>query len=694
MKNKKNVIISILTTFSLLLGFTTTAPTVLGAGSGAGGGGTGGGGSAPAGWFQVWGNLGTQGAWSDFWNRTTQKASGQTILNRVQGAGNRFGDPNLLQKCQNSKFIWYYSNGDGTEFYTQTGDYGGTNTAIWYQGHPSTTHAKQDWDNWIAWGGNFWNGGRTVIICSGQFEEVTLEKPCPTETKTETSNQTLGFTGTYSTNTSLAPQARVEYPNYTQEELSLWHSRNEPQEVPEEKSSYGKWFDANKGRIAAAQAIEDPDVYREVMNKLINEAKIEVAKGVPHPEITLSEKNRKGFADGGTINITEGQRKASFGGNMSATKYYQRTCTMKNEGGNWVKQYSSWKLTSQKVTGRPSGPEISSRVPSLFWQIMHAKCNENGVREVVSAKQNELTNISTIGTRATDTVRSIVYDKQSQLPLADSSKSNPLRKTAYDSFYNETAGCLAIIDCVSDPVADAVSDNKNNIQDRGTKRDGNKFGAQGEAIDGANKSVTLSSDTFTFFRDNDPKNIRLDIWYPRLNVNDPSVHLPTTDKSLYTRILMDPFGTPTGDKSIISVYKDILKNKNASPILNAEDITAGKGYNIADELNNLQFAATWASDGEKPHRVNADWVKEPTITNVVYEKITGNGEGKGVVTNKSKIRTFCELTLNTKGPIKPIIDTNKIALEKPPVKKTKFDRSANKTVNIYFVRSGAGLNQR
>lgn len=649
-------------------------------GSGGGGGGTGGTGY----WRKVYGAPGSGQAWRTFSNRTAQFAvsngwSGYNTVTRwVTNAGNNFGNGNLLNQCQQSRYIWYYGDGwDLNPWYPQ-GAY--TNTAPWAEGRPGAS----DWNDFMGFGGGNWGGGITVLICSGSYERIERKG---TDTEERTLEDETTFDGVYSSSTLLTPIVRDEYKDYPIEKQKKWNETHERQVTDEKLSRYGTWYNSNIDNIKKLNTLKGDDFKRLFAQLKAGAANATSGDYIPHQNIVLSKKNRLSFADGGVINISEQNRKAKVVISQKTVQSRNRAWTQRmNANGTWgPKQYTDGPWTEKSVESKkPSTQQLSSPVGVSFWQMIHAKCNQPGMNNVKSNVPDIIDPTNNTNT-ASQTLNTKTYTRQTDLPLGQTAYQNKdVAKTAYDQFYNETAGCQMVIDCISNPIKDKnKNDAVNNVQDTGDKRE-NTYGAQSDATINDSKPQKLSSDAFTFFRDNQDHTIRMDLWYPVVNDVNSGV-IADTNKAIYTKIIFDPNGTPSDNLVTAKV--------NTKEILSGDDIKNSKGYLGQGEITKLDVAGQWASKPSQPHRFNAEWVTEPTVKNIVTTEVNGTGPISGKTeTDTSKIRVYCSMNLNTKDAQKPTVDNN--ATSSNPVKGyDKFDPSKNHSVAVEFIRSGSGLNQ-
>lgn len=681
--NKGLVILSILSMFISMLssGFIIAEP--VSANSGTGGGNAGSGDTGY--WRKIDGDPKTQGAWNEFYRLTAPRYGGNWLNKEIAAAGNKHGNSQLLEQCKASRYIWYYSDSGSAGIWYNMGSY--THNAPWIGGKP----AASDWNDFQKWGGANWNKGNTVLVCSGSYE-----KPAPaTRKEVEKDNRDVKdnvvINGVYTKESTINPVATQEYNTYTEDQRKAWDGTHEKQPSGAVLTAYGQWYKDNAANIKKLDSLTGA-AHTNLKKQLTDGANAAKAKDLASPVVQMSAKNKQGFAKGGVFTMTEGVRDASITLTSKTAQSRERTNTETQQpNGTWKVTangaWSAWKTMSIGEDGL-SGQELKSVTPVKFWQMLHAKCNDPGVKRVMSNVPNIKDDSASAS--VSDTLRSPVYTKQAQLPLGDpKNAAKDLKDTAYDPFYAQTAGCLIPIDCISTPLGkDSTSDAKNNVQDAGDKRDGT-YGAQGKVVDGKKEKV-LSSDSFTYFRDNQVNDLRLDVWYPTV-MNPASGITMKAGPALKTRMFFDPKGTPLDD--MFAVTLDQTNSINKQKGLSGAEIAAGKGILVDGELSKLSVASSWASDNGKPQKVNADWVYNPTIRVELYDTISGAGGASNKVTVEANdLFVACKMELNKKDKNRPVgLD---IDSKEEVTGLTEFDNGANRSGSVHYIGSGSGLNQQ
>lgn len=658
------------------------------AGNGTGGGNAGSGGAGT--WHTDRGKDGTSQAWNAFIENAQRVpynggwAGKGWVEREVVAAGNRHGNPNLLKQCKESRYIHWYGNTPYKSVggWSSQGSY--TQNASWDSKPPA-----DEWNLFMQWGGNNWRKGNTVLICSGSFD---VEPPACADKKT-TKKRTKNdgdIDGVYAMGTKMSPNVREEFNTYDKKKLAAWNSTHENQSSPMEKTEYGKWFDKNEKRINALNSKSGAAYEKELadLKKGAADAKKKDAGKVP-PTLKMSNKNQKGFSAGGVYTVTDNKQNNKTGLSRQFEDTTVSKCTMvRDKNGKWQPTYGAPKTTSKELKG-DKVKQQNTTLPTNFWQMLHARCNEPGLQATVTTLNNEKKNqIQYMDNNAglTNTLTTMTYDKQKDLPLSNPKYGKkPVNDTAYDPYYNETSGCLVPIDCVSAPsTAPTGSKAEENVQD--TKLNiNNKFGSQGLAIVNNGEESVVSSDSFEFFRDNNDNEIRLDQWYPILNQDKKGLDLKQT-KASFTNLMFDPLGTPKDE--MVAVTPVAAGNNEVT----GKMIADSTGLQYPEEVTNLKVRGSWASDSDAPHRVNAEWIYEPELESTINTEIGGDGYHKDdeKVTIKNKIRVGCSLNMNNKGVVKPKLDLDPSG---PPAPIDGFNDSPNAYTSFKFVRAGSSINK-
>lgn len=701
---------------------------------GADGSGQGGAGS----YWQAWG-AGKKSAWEVFVARVISSgesdahSNAKQIESAVKNAGAKHGatGSQFLNICQNSEFIWYYGPSNySTRWYTQAsnldapGMRAGWKTKNGANWSKASREASTEWKQYKAWDnkkpkGNRYEAGNTIIMCSGSFKPKVVTKSDYQE-NTEESTDTL--TADYSYVTNFIPLKTQNYNSYSAAGKNEWNAIREDQTTGTKKTEFGKWYDKN---INAVKALDSQTGATHTNNKkkLLDGAKAAIAKdeksGIPNVTVKPSAKNAKGFNSGTAFNTVQGKAPATFSVGTSRKTERKGTYTITTDAnGKETRSGTVWGPWTEVSVGKYGDVfnEINMLTQYRFQQISNSNCNVPGVER---AKNSEGGMSMKYGndTSQSASLSSKNYANNRTLPLGNAAHANAnLKASGYDPFFNGE-GCggdptpeptidPGLIDCITSPgSALSGSDAKANKQDEnGFNPVKGKFGAQN-----ISNGKKLSSDKFGFFRDGVLRDVRLDIWYAKANgkkqqqpylvSSDTQITSTRADK---TTVFVDPNGTPDGEMTTIKVNGTELSG----------EVKAGtKPYTVSGELNKIAASGSWASESNKPQRINASWDYTAKQTNKYewYEDvITGvdlvpNGSGGYDLSftwgkewfSKTKTATGpvrCNMVMNTKDPQKPEGPKKDANGKWYLTNQTSFNAGANRSVMFDYVRSAAGMN--
>lgn len=636
-----------------------------------------------------------------------------------------------IENCQKSKVVAWYAVGPSlySPFSSQAGhNVPGRDKIADLPAFGS--YLKQD---------NTWKSQKAVVVCSWKGESHAKLKrvfyeykfpdymgTAPSDTVYQnTTHQTLKLNGILSTQTQITPNLldgqSADDPNY--------QATHEVQTTSPQMNNWSRWVTTlNKSSFDAY----NKNMFDEARNK---SKELQSGDYAAHPNLELSAKNRKGFAQGGVITVSENSVNTSvaFTGNRVWVKhkyyshvalYWQYEIVNKDTGKpasyndltkSAKERYDKHKgkqvldgnddpndvmKHAEKVTTKPDiytdygtgnhlGKTVLDRAwvdqdpvdanysSTKQWQMINVRCNKDKFNELANSIPG-FVNTSNQNGDGASTGHTKVYtmDGHTVLPLGNTNNSGIQGETGSKSFYENDQSCRMSIDCNSIPRPSAANASRYNVQDHGKmakNSNGDKtFGAQSQGV---------SSDTFSFFRDGQKHQIRTDLWYPVANANS-GISVDSDSPALFTRMYFDTNGTP-------GKLFGIAKGANESDFLSGSQIQNGTAYRENGELTNFWPHATWASSSTNPERFNIDWTWRPTITNNVYTNVNGANAGGSNGQDHSIIYATCPLAVNTTATHHPII---KNTLNDAPVGDLSgFDSSDNSYVSIGFVRSTSDL---
>jgi len=289
--------------------------------------------------------------------------------------------------------------------------------------------------------------------------------------------------------------------------------------------------------------------------------------------------------------------------------------------------------------------QITVPTTTAFWQLLSVKCNRAMFQQVVGAlmadgnTENGNTeldyqkgvvvyqdgNYSGVVKTATTVDRPVV------LQLGNPDNPNAiLQNTGNASFFNKECP----YECTADPTSTSATvenGGKFNVRKNGVE-DPNNPGAYGATMTVANKLT--NSNAFSLFRDNEPKKLHVDVWFP---VNNDREVKYDGHASISTILVKDDAGTPNNDFFKLTTLngKSFFTNKDSQltreeslakfPVQKnwfTEEFT-GRNEGVIDGMHNeFLVHSTWASEGNK-HTLNLTWEYRPEVISVVPVKNIG-----------------------------------------------------------------------
>ena len=250
--------------------------------------------------------------------------------------------------------------------------------------------------------------------------------------------------------------------------------------------------------------------------------------------------------------------------------------------------------------------------------------------------------------------RTKYYSAQpSVLPLGQnhSSLSAAQRETAKLGFYDKECP----LSCTSSSSTSAGANAKNGA----TSNVGNSpdLSRTVKGVFGAKSQDNFNGNYFEFFRDNSPKTVRPDVWYPRSGINGVTYNGDAPKTTLVTRW---SGGTPVlGNEFNVSyLNKDTKKQENIFDAKNTASQPTQKNFETKESiekkeslfktstaaqvkglLDEITVKSTWASDANKPQSLQFAWEYSTSVTSKVPTSLgftSGSGNASvGSYVNRS-----------------------------------------------------------
>lgn len=432
--------------------------------------------------------------------------------------------------------------------------------------------------------------------------------------------------------------------------------------------------------------------------------KIQAAADNQRKQITLNANNKAGLAEGGVLNVTEGQKRATITLSSTPTKYtvQYRTFRIVTKNGVFIRDtaVSAWanatgsmsspnsvlwcanlcrgtSETAERAKYKGTGGALSwytynntanvalnTNPTTGFWQMLSVHCNSEGF-DKLKAELGAVVTAENTGGEANGTsgiVHTVKYASAEEarsknggaLPVGDRNATTPARKASGTlGFYDKECS----FECTANPTATGASaqnDASNNVNYAvETNEHGDKNGASLETPAGK-----VNGNLFEMFRDNQDREIRLNVRYPVTagNISYNGHAAKTTTVTNWKQ------GTPgtvlnaaNADKSKNNGGIFTVQGKDGKNIFGAGEVKPQKNWDsglytspnsavIPGHLNKLNTKATWASEVGLPQIVNVKWEYAPSIAtnNVPTAGIGFNNSGAKVIGTKTTETTAIE----------------------------------------------------
>ena len=492
------------------------------------------------------------------------------------------------------------------------------------------------------------NPADRVIVCFGDPGGGIIPEPKKKTTTQYDTKVTTKTTGNVKTTTSTdAYEADHTYAVAIDDQFMASNGW-EPQELVESKSNFGKLFDQ-------LDETEDGDdsLTKKERASLVKDIEIAMSadkKSNQAHKVVLTDNNKKVFADGGVINVSQYTLKTKIiidttiiKGATTTVKTTQKKKRVGTKTQTWNKAlgkynpmpknwtWGKWENDGDPVVGAPktvkkddSFSEVTKEYGDLastgFWQMILVNCNELGFNSLLSATDGaSVIELGEQKSNLTDVGRTKVYDVQPAiLDFGDSNASGIAKTTSEIDFYDK--------ECPFDCTPSNNSTNGASSESTGNGAlDNNTISnvSVSTAVKTGALSDGVNSNTFTFFRDNEPKSIRVNTWYPKnLNFVRYSGQAPLT-----TTVTRWAEGTPTLDGSSGGKFsiKSTMPGRGEIELFQGDDAKENQRNWSIDTFSNstatileglhnkFSVQGTWASEKDKPQILNFKWEYAPEI---------------------------------------------------------------------------------
>lgn len=404
------------------------------------------------------------------------------------------------------------------------------------------------------------------------------------------------------------------------------------------------------------------------------------------PTLTLNSQNQDNFS--------------IYGGVFTATRRYQdkwfnvQTCQPQTR--YWIddrvyrldeneeeylfednSRWSSWSNDGDRLI--ISRTNDNGKGEDWHYQILSVNCNKEEF-EAARAASNLSTTTSMVGTGIGGAMMTTSATRYiHQLPFGQTNKGNSaLNRTGTLGFYTDGTSCKTVFNCTSTALTgESVEHDAKN----------NKVVAPSFDSEEGSAKVDANGDYLVFFRDNNDRKVRADVWYPTATVI-PDFTIDPNKAAQNTYLEIDKNGTPEMGITTIAKWENI-----DGPIGGGIVNTDGK-LTLDGSVNEFTMKSQWSSDENKPHKLGVDWRYLSTMTNRVPSSLNGFGiTGTIDKVYTDKLNVYCEF-LNTPGssqahiPSRPFVNSSE-ALNTIKPKRVDF----KDVIRVLFTRSVSDTNE-
>lgn len=330
---------------------------------------------------------------------------------------------------------------------------------------------------------------------------------------------------------------------------------------------------------------------------------------------------------GGVYEITKVLTKDTYTAThcQPQTREEEKKCgTFVNKNGStsygcWT-ELTPWKDDGPRMIDSTSGPRREYEHSS--YQLFAVNCNEKGFNEVKKEVGGTvITNGKGSGMLKTPTISGPNAGK-----LGKGS-----HETARAGFYTAGTSCQEVYNCTVKRQIGANNDSDNNLNE-------NPLFTQEVKIDTHNK--VNEDNQLVFFRDNNDRTVRADVWYVRnTGQSDLTSYPKDPAKQTYVKLYG---GTP--ELAITTIHPLGMESEYFKPT-----DPGVKSWN--EHINKFNIRSQWASDEGKPYELGINWKYEAEWKNSVPGRVNGDN----IISNKDYSGSFdvyCEFK-NTKRTAYP-----------------------------------------
>lgn len=330
---------------------------------------------------------------------------------------------------------------------------------------------------------------------------------------------------------------------------------------------------------------------------------------------------------GGVYEITKVLTKDTYTAThcQPQTREEEKKCgTFVNKNGStsygcWT-ELTPWKDDGPRMIDSTSGPRREYERSS--YQLFAVNCNKSGFNRV----RNEVGGTVITNGKGSGMLKTPTISGPNAGKLGKGS-----HETARAGFYTNGTSCQEVYNCTVKRQIGANNDSDNNLNE-------NPLFTQEVKIDTHNK--VNEDNQLVFFRDNNDRTVRADVWYVRnTGQSDLTSYPKDPAKQTYVKLYG---GTP--ELAITTIHPLGMESEYFKPT-----DPGVKSWN--EHINKFNIRSQWASDEGKPYELGINWKYEAEWKNSVPGRVNGDN----IISNKDYSGSFdvyCEFK-NTKRTAYP-----------------------------------------
>lgn len=366
---------------------------------------------------------------------------------------------------------------------------------------------------------------------------------------------------------------------------------------------------------------------------------------------------------GGVLNVTRTHKVVEVEATLCQPQKRSAKLNSKNQAvwGEWTNDGG---LQIEKITTKNLTPETYS------YQILGVNCNVPGVERV--KKDFNIEKDHSYGNGQASALLETAVRKGTHFPLGQ-----PSHYTGKSNFYTDGPSCQEQFAnaCVSNKLGASAKNDANNNLERNPLFT-HEFTHEGRIEHGYPNNKEDNKDELVFFRDNEDRIVRADVWYPKKMdksglITDPNAPAEKTIVKLYG-------GTPEID--ITTIEASTGAKKETKTKIDKFD----KEFTINGHVNKFNMKSQWASDEGKPYELAIDWVYKAEAKNNIPSKLNGHKLLDTEIYTATPFEVHCQF-MNNKGSYDAQIPKNPFINSE--VKRSNFKWNEDNAIRVLFSRA-------